>query len=466
MPAPPTAHAVLTVAQAVKALPMRDADARQWLHDEGLVVSLGGRPRVLWGRVLEALAPAPAVPRRPVARAVSCGAGEGPDDMAKPWPKRPLVVGSAIGRPMKARGRRDDGRYYWRVRVSTGGGQVTLKIAPYTPTRSGWATWSEAEAAIIQSLAQQAARPTGPRIVCDDEITVAECVERYLESRIDLRPRSLRVYRMAADRIAELLAGTRVVDVTPQVLRAYVAARLSGKRRLSNQVINNDWSVLRPAIAWAIDTGLVSLTAVPKFPRAEYTPQRKSRGPEIGVLRRSFAWLEQHDVAVYRALKLQMLVGARIGEVWNLRWRDVEGGQIALDGKTGRRVLPISDDLARLLEELREVYPVGPDQKVAGPLAEASDDAFRGRVNHRLRKLPWSEIGKRWTSNDLRALFCQALIESGVDLSAYCAMTGHSPRTAQGHYWRAKNGTMAQALRKLAMGQYAEVAVVAMREER
>lgn len=47
--------AVISLNEAALRLPIRDAAARQWLEDEDLVRLMGGRPVVVWGRVLERL---------------------------------------------------------------------------------------------------------------------------------------------------------------------------------------------------------------------------------------------------------------------------------------------------------------------------------------------------------------------------------------------------------------------------
>lgn len=44
---------VLSTAQAVRALPWREADARAWLRREGLVHRVDGRDVVIWGDVLD-----------------------------------------------------------------------------------------------------------------------------------------------------------------------------------------------------------------------------------------------------------------------------------------------------------------------------------------------------------------------------------------------------------------------------
>lgn len=47
--------AVLSLAQAAEALPLREADARTWLREQGLVRFLDGREVVIWADVLVCL---------------------------------------------------------------------------------------------------------------------------------------------------------------------------------------------------------------------------------------------------------------------------------------------------------------------------------------------------------------------------------------------------------------------------
>jgi hypothetical protein len=47
--------AVLTVRVAAGLLPVSDEDAVRWIHERGLVCTLGARAVVVWGDVLDAL---------------------------------------------------------------------------------------------------------------------------------------------------------------------------------------------------------------------------------------------------------------------------------------------------------------------------------------------------------------------------------------------------------------------------
>lgn len=49
------AAAILSVADAVRLLPVRDGDARAWLAERGLIRDLRGASVVVWGDVVAAL---------------------------------------------------------------------------------------------------------------------------------------------------------------------------------------------------------------------------------------------------------------------------------------------------------------------------------------------------------------------------------------------------------------------------
>ena len=46
---------LLTVAEAVRALRIREADARRWIRERGLVRRVEGRDLVVWGEVVRAI---------------------------------------------------------------------------------------------------------------------------------------------------------------------------------------------------------------------------------------------------------------------------------------------------------------------------------------------------------------------------------------------------------------------------
>lgn len=48
--------AIFSLSRAAELLPLADSGARAWLMERGLVHHLAGRPVVVWGEVLDALA--------------------------------------------------------------------------------------------------------------------------------------------------------------------------------------------------------------------------------------------------------------------------------------------------------------------------------------------------------------------------------------------------------------------------
>lgn len=476
---PPTRDSVLTVAGAVRALPMRDADARRWLIESGLVVDLMGRDRVIWGRVLDELsrtapARAPAF-RRPSARCATVVGGEDSSAMGAKWP-RPIVMGSVRAAPMKGRGRRD-GRAYWRVRRTLGGAQVALSIVAYTATGSAWATRAEAEAAILSALADeqraaaiQAACPgvTATPTLADPGLTVGELLSAYVDHREamgGLSASTLKTYRGVAKRLGESIGQARVADMTTASIQDYARNRLKKRSAAS---VRLELAVLAPALQWALDADRVPGMTMPKVELPTYTPTKKSTPPTLRALRKAMKALEQKKPIVYRALRLAALLGARGGEIWALRWWDVSltgSPSASLRGKTGEREVPLSPAAVALLEEMRAAAGgPAPEAKVAGVIAEKTIANFRSHLYRAIRSLPWEEWGEEpLRPHQLRALFSDRLIKSGVSLPVFQALTGHSAAVAAKHYWEARPEEKRAAVLAANIVGELDVSVVALR---
>lgn len=63
-PRPISRDDLLTLAEATRELGFRRSEAESWLRSEGLVVSVCGRERVVWGSVLDAITGAVQEPPR------------------------------------------------------------------------------------------------------------------------------------------------------------------------------------------------------------------------------------------------------------------------------------------------------------------------------------------------------------------------------------------------------------------
>ncbi len=480
---PPQPHEIVSVSRAARHLGIREAEARRELYARGLVTFVCGRPRVVWGQVIAAFAARPASPAAPaICRSVAAGRILGGDDeheeMASRWP-RSIRIDAADGTEVRAqvvRGRGWRGeRTYWKVRRYPG--QVGFSITAHTPSGSGWATRAECVTSIAAALAAtQRQTPPQPddlgrfQEVADASLTVREAVAEYLDWREvtgTLRPRTLEQYRSTQRVIDRDLGELRVVELTAAYIERYALRRMQGShgKRVGPQALRNLFSVLRPAIRRAVKAGRVPLTAPPEFVSLSYEPTKRSRAPDRAVLRQTFRWLAQNQPDIGRALRLQLLLGARIGEVWSIRRRDVvrlpDGVFVDVRGKTGERRIPAGAAAVALIDELLELNPGSPDDKLIGTrLAGRKSRTLSRRITQLFNRVPWNEIGgERWRPNDLRALFSNEAIRAGMAPADYEALMGHSYEVAARHYWEARGDEVTKRARSIDVASYIDVNV-------
>jgi len=387
--------------------------------------------------------------------------------------------------PMRNRGRRGE-HTYWKVRRYPG--QAGFKVAGHTASGNGWATRPEIIEAIMSALAADAGIsadvPTPDAMgrfeylaAPDVSMTVADLVDMHLdlrERKRELRDTTMRHYRSAARRIREMLGDLRVVDVTYDVLERW-AVRWMADKGVSGKSVQKAFTVLRPAMRWAVKTKRTPLATVPEFPRIEYTPKNTSRPPDRAALRGVFAALSEVP-EVKRALCLQAHIGVRIGELWALRWRDVERKTVKrrghrpvvrvslrVAGKTGARTVPCSPAAVAQLEQMRAIAAEAAggqapalDEKIIGALAGPTSKTLSRRVSRALAKC--GLLGE-YRPNQGRALFGMELVGTGIAPQDYKAIMGHSITVALKHYLAPRHDSMFDAVAATDVGGHLEVDV-------
>jgi len=315
---------------------------------------------------------------------------------------------------VKKRGRRDDGRWYWRARSYTDGTEVT---------RCRWGTRAEA-LGWLKTLDIEAPHDPGAALS-----SVGDLMETWLYhvENSGKAPRSIQRDQEGAVRIdAEI--GPYAVET---LLSGLADACQEGmvRRGLAGSTTNRDMRTLRTAWRWARRRGLVPDRELPLPPKVaerrvqcDYTPTRAEilatldAAPKAGRL-------------MWRRIAILLLyaTGARPSEVAALRWADVdlERGLLTLGRherarKTGDRVVPLHQDT---LAELK---------------AWRAATTHQGRVLNRATQTlmivrDWLEgyqeaAGSlRWTWYGLRRAAVIAMARSGVDVATAAAITGHSP---------------------------------------
>lgn len=373
--------------------------------------------------------------------------------MARPVPRpTPFSVGSVRVAVVSGRKPRDD-RWYWRARRFAEGGEQTVW--------TGWATRPEAEIEVARLVGGVPMTPSA-------STTVGEVMDYWLGAQIkrtDLRPRSLETMTAAAKSIDREIGMVRAGALTAATLERYRDARLrpgltivprkknaEGKverGRLPSRTgaapatVSRELRMLRVAWVWAHEHGFVASPILPKtqvrhrdvVDRYTPTPIEVAR-----VLAKLHGWPAL-------AVRLCFATGARLGEIAGLVRRDIdeEAGVVRVDGKTGKRAIPVAP---QVLASVLPLLPTDPDARVLGVEPSSVLTSLRRYLTDAC-----AEAGvRRWTAHALRRLAVDLLYRAGVDVGTAASVMGHTPTVALRHYRRASQDDRSAAVRLARLG--------------
>ena len=140
-------------------------------------------------------------------------------------------------------------------------------------------------------------------------------------------------------------------------------------------------------------------------------------------------------------LSLLIDTGIRIGEAANLRPQDIGSSSIWVEGKTGGREVPISDDVHRLLEGLGKK-----DHVFVGPRRPLSRAALYRIV--RVALAAAGVVGPKRGPHMLRHTFARQWIMAGGDIFSLQKMLGHSSMSMVRRYVNLWAGDLAAQHRR------------------
>ncbi|RUU14447.1 DUF4102 domain-containing protein [Mesorhizobium sp. USDA-HM6] len=197
------------------------------------------------------------------------------------------------------------------------------------------------------------------------------------------------------------------------------------ERYLTSEELARLGAALREAettgIPWKIDESK---------PNAKHTPKRNRA-----------TVLTPHVVA---ALRLLIFTGARLREILNLRWADVDlerGALFLSDSKTGRKTVLLSAPAVEILESLPRVG----NYVIASESASTEEEAPR----HDLKK-PWALVTRRaglsgLRIHDLRHSFASFAVGGGVGLPLLGGLLGHADVKTTQRYAHLANDPLRRA---------------------
>jgi integrase len=319
--------------------------------------------------------------------------------------------------------RQKDGKFIgWYIRYYDADGKRRIK-ASKQPTHN------EARRMLLQIEAQIARGECGvpePQ----SKITVAELCSRFLDVAHP-RAKSEKEYRRSAssglNRILPLI-GTLRIDKLRR--RDIESARDKLSLRYKPNTVRSAMRPLGAALTWAVQQDLLAQSPMYKIvrPRLEYSHERLTTEEASALLAEAKrqAPMSPRAYSLFIGIALALRLGLRRGEIFGLRWEDVDlkGRRLtvarsfdALPKNGKARTLPIPTALLEDLELWRatcrktaKVVPIGTN--------------CRTGLARLLKESGCKPLSRGW--HGLRHTFASIFIEQGGSILALKDMLGHS----------------------------------------
>jgi integrase len=309
------------------------------------------------------------------------------------------------------------------------------------------------EARVAQGLLGMSATVEEPGKPPED-FTVAQLFERFLQEFSSPKIKDLRRYRYAAEkgaqRLLELIGEHPVATLTKRQLEQ---ARDQLAIRFKPNSIRSLFRPLCAAFSWALKEGLLTTNLVKnlELPRAEQSLEHLSREEAAALLEAADGLVRFANTDLQKllwrsrraALHLALRLGLRRGEIWGLRWQDLDldAGRCTVarsyraKPKSGKaRHLPLPTELVEVLRDWKRDCPVTEEGLVCPQLFASTWKMMGPSRDGGLRQMVRAAGLRRFTRgwHVLRHSFASLYISSGGSLAALQIFLGHaSPTTTQ-----------------------------------
>ncbi len=319
--------------------------------------------------------------------------------------------------------RQSGGRFIgWYIRYYDGDGRRRIRASKQP-------TYAEARRMLVQ-IEAQIARGEAGIVAPKSKITVAELCTRFLDAAHP-RAKSQKGYKKAAasdlNRILPLVGALRLDKLRRRDIEQ---ARDALSRHYKPSTVRSALRPLGAALTWAVQQDLIAQSPMYKLirPRLEYSSERLTTEEASALLEEGKRQAQKSAAAhcLYIGVSLALRFGLRRGEVFGLRWEDVDlpGKRLTVarsfdtlpkNGKS--RTLPIPSALLKDLLRWREVCP---KSKKVCPLGAHSKHGLAGL----LKASSCRPLARGW--HGLRHTFASIFVEQGGSLLALKEMLGHS----------------------------------------
>lgn len=316
------------------------------------------------------------------------------------------------------------GGYTWSLRYYDQDGKRRVVASRQSSFADAKKMLAQIEARIARDAAGVEPEP--------ERLTVAELCERFLESAHP-RVKDAAAYRRAATySLRQILPLVGKIPIHKLRRRDIEAARDRLSCRLKPNSVR---AVLRPlaaALTWAVRQEMLPQSPMSKIhlPRREQSTEHLTSEEATRLLQyvdhqaRSGG---QKEWCQFVAVSLGLRLGLRRGEIFGLRWQDVDLSRRRLTvarsfkslPKSGKpRTLPVPSTLAAVLEEWRAVCPA------AATLVCYLHKPVQNSINRLLEAAGCPAFSRSWHA--LRHTFASCYVAHGGSVLTLKEMLGHS----------------------------------------
>jgi len=272
----------------------------------------------------------------------------------------------------------------------------------------------------------------------DPHMTFGALAARFIAARM-AKPHAL-------DRLNHLLpffADMPVRDISTSVVRKYRQERHSQKT-IKESTVNRDLSVLRRALYWGVEEGLLSVNPIA---RLRMERERRTKRPVMSV-REEQLLLAASPEHLQRIILCALQTGMRRGEILSQHWEDID---------FDNRILHVThsktpEGEAREIPLTQAVYDMlSPNRRLQGPVFTYDGHAIR------IVKTTWAASLRRagirhFRFHDLRHSANTRMMLAGVLQEVRREILGHSSqrsRDINDRYTQIELPEKRQAIRKL-----------------
>jgi integrase len=289
----------------------------------------------------------------------------------------------------------------------------------------------EAEAKFHALMLERAVNPA-PEGGKPTVVSIAEAYLAYAERHMEAR--SFYERKSLVQQFTDAHGFRLVADCQPYHLSRWLDSNRAWK---SDWTLNTVASVIKRVFDWAAGEGFIPANPFKGVSRPPGQPRRPITPGEIRKLMRGAPG--RRGKRFRMALAFLCRTGARPGEMAAMKWSDIdlENCRIVLrEHKTARkvrkpRVIPLTPDIVRLLEQVRRRYP----SEAHVFLGERGNPWNRSSLSLRIQRCRERQgIPEDAKLYGVRHFFGTTAIVNGVDIKTLAQLMGHASTRMTEHY--------------------------------